>query len=325
MYHWRTKSAFYILGLVVLCSGVVLTWVKLMELESQQKLASWSKTPCKIIEWNATVTHEPPGSRLIPQIVYEYSFGGQIHHSSVYDGCSDPIRNLRGFEAEGFFAKRGHAFCYVNPDDPKETSFHPAQLAETYILMVCGVLLVIAGLTLIIKTHVWVKQGNAYRLGLLMGLCLFCPLTLFMLGQRMLLAAELGTPSVFWNWDVSSRLIQIPARVEAIWMDVDTRKNKTYYSPHVLYSYEQEGQHLLADQWYYDNQSFESKDFKELNEQIEEAGYRIGHETTCWVHPHKPWIATLNPKVAGRRFWELIIVSLLTLLCGVLFKRAKKE
>lgn len=320
----RTKTILYVYGFLLVIGGLTLAFIQYGELKDQQESIARLKTPCQIIEWGVSVTHSPFESRLIPEIVYEYSINGTKHCSSFYDKDLPSLKSLRDFEEEGVMARRGPTFCYVDPATPEKASYHPASLKTTYLWMSGGVLLALLGLASIIAAKTWAKPPHIVDLYPLAGLCLFGCIALYMFSKRVHMAVELRTPAVFWNWDVSSQLTQVPARVDATWIGVREHKRTTYYSPRVLYSYQQDGQQMQADQWLYDNPNFDLKDENLANKHLTDAGYIPGREIICWVHPQKPWIATLKPKLDYSQFWKLVLFAILTLFCGVLFKRSKK-
>jgi hypothetical protein len=301
MAPWRLRFIRTLLAVVALAVGVLIAWAGYFhQLEEHARLAKWDKVPCKILTWTVSVSQGHFGASVNPGMTYEYAYAGKTYRSSEYDAATDWVVDLRDFEAEGDAARRGPAFCYVNPADPSKSSFRTARLWYPYSLIGGGGLLAFLGLVALIRAYWpgrfrrdptgeitlsrWMRQG----VGVAGALLIWLGVDLFI---------SYGTAEELWAQSVRSQLVQVPARVEAT--GITSRKgsgknsHRTYHDARLVYSYEHGGRRWYSDRWYFETNRLTQGSDKLAREILQP--YTKGRIISCWILSDKPWFATLDP------------------------------
>ncbi len=314
---WRIKVIRCIFGIVGLGVGILLVVAGYYhQLAPHEKVAAWVKTPCRILNWGMEITHGPGGDLVKPTMTYEYTFGGKTYKSSNYDEATDWVVDMRDFEKEGDAARRGPAFCYVNPKEPEESSFRAARLWFPWSLVGGGGLLALISFVFLVRTFLpirgistrpydervnWVRRAFLLGAGLLLLAC----------GIGM--ASKQGMLDAAYGQIVRSQLIKVPARVEA--RGITERRGSgenshlIYNMAHVVYSYEHAGRRWYSDRWYFDAAEVDGGTKEDARALI--ADYPVGRALTVSIHPDKPWLATMNPGLRWYFLWFIFTAALI--------------
>lgn len=314
----RLKFIRCLFGVIGLGVGILLVIAgRYHQLDPHDKMAAWVKTPCRILQWGVTLTHGPGGDLVLPHMAYQYTFGGKVHASANYDEADWEV-DLRDFEEEGAAARRGPAFCYVNPAKPAQASFRAARLWFPYSLIGGGGLLALVSLIFIVRTFFPSRftrgltreerqQIFSRRMSLGLGL--------FILGMGLHLGNSQGILDAVRGQLLRSELIQKNARVEGV---VITQKrgsgrnsHRTYNMVRLVYSYEHAGRRWHSDRWYFDSTEVNAGAITDAR--ALKTDYPPGHEMGCWIHPEKPWLATLHP---GLRWYFLMFLFPVAFIIG---------
>ncbi|MES2599027.1 MAG: hypothetical protein V4662_27110 [Verrucomicrobiota bacterium] len=324
---WRIKAVRCIFGIVGLGLGILLVMAGYYhQLAPHEKVAGWVKTPCRILNWGMEITHGPGGDLVKPTMTYEYTVSGKTYKSSSYDEATDWVVDMRDFEEEGDAARRGPAFCYVDPKDPRESSFRAAQLWYPWSLVGGGGLLALISIVFLVRTFMRIHgistQNVEARVGWLQRhFVLGCSLTLLGFGGYM--TVQQGIADAVYGQIVRSKLIPVPARVEARGVHGERGSGKNshqvYNMVHLVYSYEHAGRRWYADRWYFDATEVDGgtkEDARALAAQ-----YPLGLAMTVWIHPDRPWYATLDPGLRWHFLWFLFPLGLIG--AGLWFLRAR--
>lgn len=305
---WRIKTVRSILGFLGLAVGILLAWANwFYHRAPQERVHGWQQTPCRVLQWEVSVS---PGSgagsgtgySASPTLRFEYDFAGRTWISDRYDEASNRDVDIREFEREGDAARRGPAFCYVNPENPAEASFHAARLWVPWSLAGGGVLLALASGAFLVRTFVPSRRSRALgregrvrwwqRAGLL-GVAAVAA------GLGLLLGFRQGMPDMLWGQFVRGQLIEVSARVEgrAIYTvrGVGKRSHQIHYLAGVIYSYEHDGRSWHSDRWRFDTRQVDTGSQERAEQKL--ADYPPGRLVRCWIHPQKPWFATLDPSL----------------------------
>ncbi|HBJ88007.1 MAG TPA: hypothetical protein DDZ88_29955 [Verrucomicrobiales bacterium] len=314
---WRLKLVRCIFGVVGLGLGIVLVCAGFYHQRAKhEKVAAWVKTPCRILTWSVDISRSAFGDRVQPTMTYQYDFDGKTHTSSNYDEATDWIVDLRDFEEEGDAARRGPAFCYVNPANPREASFRAARLWFPYSLIGGGGLLALGGFIFLVRTFLPSRR--------LRGLS--APERQRLFFRRLLASAGVGLMALgvhLMNEQhlvdaiegvlMRSQLIQVPARVEATGITEERgsgrRSHMTYHRVHLVYSYEQAGRRWFSNRWYFDAPKVDGGSKAEAQALVR--AHPVGRELTAWIHPQKPWLATLETGFQWHHVWLLLPLSVL--------------
>lgn len=323
---WRIKVVRSILGFLGLAVGILLAWANgFYQRTPQERVHAWVQTPCRILQWEVAVSPgSGPGSAYGSSlnIRFEYDFAGKTWSSDRYDEASHRDVDLREFEREGDAARKGAAFCYVNPENPAEASFHPARLWVPWSLAGGGLLLALVSAAFLKRTFFpsrrsrdmgrearvrwWQKAG-------LLGVAVVS------VGLGLLLGFRQGMPDMLWGQFVRGQLVEVSARVEgnAVYTarGIGKRSHQIHYLAGVIYSYEHGGRRWHSDRWRFDTRLMDTGSEERAKQKL--ADYPAGREVRCWIHPQKPWFATLDPGLQPVALFWLVIP--LTFFAGSLW------
>lgn len=282
-------------------------------------MSAWVKTPCRVLTWQPVVTRSGEnglGYTFNTSLRFEYEFAGKTRRSDVYDETSKRKPNLRDFEEEGAAARSGNTFCYVNPENPAEASYHAAQLWRPWSLILGGGSLALASLWFLFRTW-WpslsrrreddrVTKGR-YRFWCLGGLA--C-IVLFFSGH---MAVRMGTLDLVREQWLKSKWLEVSARVEGVGLS-ETRgsgrnSHRITHHAHIVYSYEHDGRRWHADHWTLPLRTNSSASRSKLVALLQT--YPVGSPLRCWILPDQPWLTTLDPSFRlGSFLWQLIPLSI---------------
>ncbi|MDZ4404204.1 MAG: DUF3592 domain-containing protein [Prosthecobacter sp.] len=314
---WRLKFVRCIFGVVGLGVGILLVSAGYYHQRAKhEKVDAWVKTPCRIVTWSVDISRSSFGDRVQPTMTYQYDFAGKTHTSSNYDEATDWIVDLRDFEEEGDAARRGPAYCYVNPADPSEASFRAARLWFPYSLIGGGGLLALVSFVFLVRTFLPSRRLRSLSVPerqrlffrhLLVG----AGVGLLALGVHLM--HEQHVLDAIHGQFIRSQLIAVPARVEANGITEERgsgrRSHMIYNMVHLVYSYEQNGRRWFSNRWYFDASKVDGGMKQEAQALVR--AHPIGHELTAWIHPQKPWLATLETRWQWHHVWLLIPISVL--------------
>ncbi|MEN3941600.1 DUF3592 domain-containing protein [Prosthecobacter sp. SYSU 5D2] len=314
---WRIKLIRTVLGLPALAVGILLAWAGYFhQMEDHEKVASWVKTPCRILSWGVNVSQSSFGLKVQPVMSFEYAYGGKTYRSSNYDEATDWLVDLRDFEAEGHAARRGPAYCYVNPDKPAEASFRAARLWFPFSLIGGGAALALAAMVFLILTYIprrirpYDRDGMQGRVGrrVLGGMALF------LIGLGVYQLWQFNLVDKVYAQVVRSQLIRVPARVEGTGI-VEERGsgrhyNRRYQKAHLVYSYEHGGRRWHSDRWYFDARRLDVGSKETTRAML--ARYPAGLEMGIWILPDKPWYSTLDPGLRWDFLWLILPVGFIS-------------
>lgn len=310
-----------IFGFLGLLIGVLLAWAGAFhQMEDQQRVAAWVRTPCKVLVWESVIVRssgDALGYTFNPSLRFEYEFAGKTRRSDVYDETSKREPGLRAFEEEGAGARSGNTFCYVNPDNPAEASYHAAQLWRPWSLILGGGSLAVASLWFLFRTW-WPGRsrrregyGEADRRYRFWGITGLACLLLFVSGH---MVVRTGTFDLLREQWLRSKWQEVAAKVEGVGLS-ETRGSSTRNShrithhAHIVYSYEHGGRRWHADHWTLPERTLTAGNSVELEVQLKE--HPVGSTLRCWIHPDKPWLTTLDPSFrAGDFLWQLLPLSI---------------
>lgn len=312
---WRIKLIRTVLGLPALAAGILLAWAGYFhQMEDHEKVASWVKTPCRVLSWGVKVSQSSFGVHVQPGMSFEYAYEGKTYRSTNYDEATDWKVDLRDFEAEGDAARRGPAYCYVNPDKPAEASFRAARLWFPFSLIGGGVVLALVALVFLIRTYLprSIRPHDEHPMSERVGRYVLGILALFLIGLGVSQFRETGLVDKVRVQVVRSRLIQVPARVEGTGI-VEVRgsgrhSHRTYQKAHLVYSYEHGGRRWHSDRWYFDARQLDVGS-KETTRALL-AKYPAGLEFSVWILPDKPWYSTLDPGLRWDFIWMIFPLGL---------------
>lgn len=324
---WRIRLIRTLLGGCALAIGVLLAWAGYFhQLPDHRRVAAWQKVPCRILTWGVSVTQGSASGRVQPGMSFEYAVAGRTYRSSNYDEATDWVVDLRDFEAEGAAARRGPAFCYVNPGNPSEASFRAARLWFPYSLIGGGGLLALVSAGFLLRT--WLPSRRTLDPNLFQrqaGTAILAGLAALLLGFGSYQLWRLAPHEALRQQLVRHRLVQVPARVEAAAIE-ETRgsgrnSHRIYHQARLVYSYEYDGRRWHSDRWSFQarHQSGSKDQLRALLER-----YPRGTELTGWIDPEKPWFSTLNPNLHWGLLWNLLPLSFLGIglwLLGTLRQR----
>lgn len=316
---WRLKVIRSIIGTLSLGIGILLAWAGYFhQLPKYEQVASWVKTPCQILRWSVEVSRSTFGTSVDPSMAFEYVFNGKTYTSGNYDEMADEEVDFRDFEAEGVSVRKSPTFCYVNPAQPYDASFHPVQLWFPYSLIGGGTLLALGGFVFLCRTFLgraasrpleqrWRGLG---RWGLTIG-GLICGA----IGWN--LADEQNLLDLFYAPFVQGQMIQVPAKVETTGISIargrGRRSHMTYHMANLAYSYEHSGHRWVANRWYFDTTQLNGGSQEETETLLRQ--YPQGMNISVWIHPEKPWIATFYRGVGWQHLYclpTLILIGFAT-------------
>ncbi len=311
---WRIKFVRSIFAAIFLGIGILLAWAGYFhQLPDHAKVASWVKTPCKVLHWDLLVSQT--SNRFLninTSIAYQYEFAGKTYRGDHYDEATDWEVDLRDFEEEGVAARRGPAFCYVDPQRPSEASFRGPRLWFPYSLIGGGGFLALLGLIFFWNTFFPSRrsrgrsQEDKQRIVSRRALMV---VVIVLLGISANLASKAGTVDALAELRLRKDLVQVPARVESTSVQEETYQSKNTtrvsYVAKLIYSYEHDGRRWHSDRW-----SFASTGLKYYNRPQAEATLKNvppGLATSCWIHPEKPWLSTLHAETSLTSLWPHIL------------------
>lgn len=312
---WRIRLIRTLLGGCALAIGVLLAWAGYFhQLPKHRQVAAWERVPCQILSWGVTVTHGSAGSRVQPGMSFEYRWGDRTYRSSNYDEATDWVIDLRDFEAEGAAARRGPAFCRVNPANPSQASFRAARLWFPSSLIGGGGLLAVVSAGFLLRT--WLPSRRTLDPNLFQrqaGSAILAGLAALLLGLGSYQLWRFAPHEALRQQLVRHRLIEVPVRVEATGIE-ETRgtgrnSHRIYHQAHLVYSYEHDGRRWHSDRW-----SFQAKHSSGSKDQLRALldRYPRGSELRGWMDPEKPWYSTLNPGLHWGLLWNLIPLACLS-------------
>lgn len=292
---WRIKLVRTIFSVLAVGIGGLLAWAGWFHrMENHKTVAAWVKTPCKVLRWDVEVTDTGYGSTVDRNLEYEYDFGGATYRSGNYDEATDWEVDLREFEKQGAMARRGPAYCYVNPAKPSDASFLGPRLWYPWSLVGGGAALALTGLVFFILT--WIPKRPLPVDDARTGRKLLAVFGIGLVGMGIFLGFRQGTPDLLHGLILRSGMIEVPAKVEASWIydqrGSGRRSHMTYHMVYVVYSYEQEGRRWMADRSSFGNRAADGGTINQARERL--AKYPRGSEATAWVHPSQPWISALS-------------------------------
>jgi|GEM_PF-5568909 len=311
---WRIKAARCIISALAIGVGGLLAWAGWFhQMKDHRKVAGWTKVPCTILRWDMEVAETPWGPNPSRYSVYRYEYGGKIHTGQNYDEASDQPVDLREFEKEGVAARQGPAFCYVNPENPSEASFRGPRAWFPWSLTGGGVLLLLAGFVFLILTFIPRRPLPPEVADLRTRRRALC----WMGFGLMLAAVVVGKRQDLWETVegqiLRTKLVPIPARIEATGLSeargTGKNRNITYNMMSVVYSYEQGGRKWHADRWHHHEVNRIGGSKEDAKETLSD--YPRGKQVTAWIHPERPWIATLDRGLSWSMAWAVMPATLL--------------
>lgn len=294
---WRLKLIRSIFGTVGLGVGILLAWAGYFhQLKKHEEVAAWAKTPCQILRWTVDVSRNSFGAAVQPTMTFEYIVNGKRYTSSNYDEATDWQVDLRDFEAEGARARKGPSYCYVNASDPTQASFRAARLWFPFSLIGGGSLLALLSFSFLCRTFLVKRSDRSHEQrwrvvsiwSLVVG-GLTCG------GVAWSFAADQHLLDLFYGQVVRWQMIEVPAKVEATGISVlrgtGRKSHMIYHKANLVYSYEHAGRRWFANRWYFDTVLLNGGSQEQARALIRE--YPQGKKISVWIHPGKPWLATL--------------------------------
>lgn len=316
---WRLRLIRTLLGGCALAVGVLLAWAGYFhQLPNHRRVAAWEKVPCRILSWGVTVTHGPAGSRVQPGMSFEYAFAGRTYRSSNYDEATDWVVDLRDFEAEGVVARRGPAFCHVDPANPSKASFRAARLWFPYSLIGGGGLLAVISAGFLLRTYLPGQRTlDPESFKRRAGAVVLSGLACFLLGMGAYQLWTFAPHDALRQQLVRTRLIEVPARVEATGIEEvrgsGRNSHRIYHRARLVYSYEHDGRRWHSDRWSFDAKFSSGGSKESLRAMLDR--YPNGSALRTWIDPEKPWHATLSVELR----WGLLLnlIPLAFVIAGV--------
>ncbi len=297
-------------GLIFLLAGLGICWLSWTKMLSPSaKVRSWTETPCRVTQWEIEVTPGGEVYQTAPRIAYEYDFNGQHLTGQTYDAALSSVPPINEFEQQGTAARTGPAVCYVNPAQPRESSYQRGSYTTGGFVLGMGLLFAgVGGLVMMTGISGLFRRvtGQDAAVGQLGKGCaggILAPI---------FFALFAGAGFAVWklalhhqpDWKaIGGRMVEVPAKVIASGVATSRSSGKnssTSYKTKVAFSYEFEGRTWHSGWLDFDRASTSGSNYKKAQEAAHR--YPAGSSTRAWVDPTAPWQAVLE-KTGGTRWW----------------------
>jgi hypothetical protein len=305
----------------LLIAGVLLGFLMFQNLMREFASYTWKKTPCTI-QKAEIVRPEPDSQRYIFDVSYQYEFGGSRFENKQWRKRQDlePFDSYSALtDQTGRFMIDRNAFCYVDPDDPRQAVLQRENPLRLLLLIIPLVPILPAVLSLLrLKKQQatatapskgklrFVLQGVAL---LLIAFGLFLFFIYFVRGMVNLVRAASWKPAtctVIDSYLYTDRTSSTSAGA------------RPGYRLRILFSYAHEGKEFKADRYDFVRWGTSgSKQAKILQQYPAEA------KVSCFINSAKPYEAVLNRRLTLRYFMGLL--PLMICAAGIVLFRVARS
>lgn len=314
------------LGLLFLIGGLCMLWfLGVKPAARAREVRGWDVVPCVVKKAELTVSLAGAEPVVEPDVVFEYSAGGQARTGTVVeDSVIKETKHANDLEEvlAGYRAAPSRK-CLVNPQNPAEAVLEKPTYWGAIAFGAGGLVFTLVGLLMMLSPML--RRGGGGKSGCaLLVVPVICLVFAGVGGTCLWLAAK-------DNWkEVGARMKEAPckvlhSRVEAKTSSSRKGGSKTTYHAEILFSYEWEGRTWHSEWPDFTKRSSSSSSRSDADNMVRR--HPVGAEQKCWVDPQQPWVAVLEKSqgiawllwIIGGIFGGIGVLGLLGFLIKVVF------